>query len=85
MKEVAIAVYGREFNESVIGYVEELFNYLRQKEVEVYIYAPFYDFLKRQCTFPYTFHEFHSHRDLPGTLRSCSASEGTGRCFPPLH
>lgn len=78
MKEVAIAVYGREFNESVIGYVEELFNYLRQKEVEVYIYAPFYDFLKRQCTFPYTFHEFHSHRDLPGDTAFMLSLGGDG-------
>lgn len=65
MKEVAIAVYGREFNASVIGYVKELFAYLRRKNVRVYIYSDFYDFLRRQSTLDYSFDEFHSHKELP--------------------
>lgn len=78
MKEVAIAVYGREFNESVIGYVKELFAYLDQKKVQVYIYADFYAFLKRQCTIERQFHEFHSHLDLPKDVAFMLSLGGDG-------
>lgn len=78
MKEVAIAVYGREFNASVIGYVRELFAYLREKNVQVYIYAEFYAFLKHQSTIAYQVHEFHSHHDLPKDIAFMLSLGGDG-------
>lgn len=41
-----IAVYGREFQPSVIPYVQQLFDFLSARGVECWIYKPFHEFLE---------------------------------------
>ncbi len=41
-----IAVYGREFQPSVIPYVQQLFDFLASRGVACWIYQPFHDFLE---------------------------------------
>ena len=78
MKELSIAVYGREFNQSVIGYVIELFTYLREKNVQVYIHQDFHSFLKRLCKLDFTFKKFKSHKDLPSDIAFMLSLGGDG-------
>ncbi|MEI5984185.1 MULTISPECIES: NAD kinase [Sphingobacterium] len=78
MKELAIAVYGREFNQSVIGYVVELFSYLRERNVQVYIYHDFHSFLKKLCKVDFKFKKFRSHKDLPKDISFMLSLGGDG-------
>lgn len=47
MKKLKIAIYGREFHQSVLPYVQELFDFFRTESVELAIYHPFHEFLAR--------------------------------------
>lgn len=78
MKELAIAVYGREFNQSVIGYVVELFSYLRERNVQVYIYSDFHNFLKKLCKVDFKFKKFKSYKDLPKDISFMLSLGGDG-------
>lgn len=59
-----IGVYGREFNNTVIPYVQQVFDCLVAFEVEVVIYHDFYDFLKDKLFLPKAFNAFKTHEDL---------------------
>lgn len=65
MSQTHIAIYGRVFNASVNPYVEQLFDYLQQKDVKISIHQDFYDFLKTICLCPEGLHTFHSYQDFP--------------------
>lgn len=64
MKKTPIAIYGREFNHSVIPYVEFLFDFLNRNKVEISIYEPFYQFLKPHINFHSHCSTYSSHDDL---------------------
>lgn len=42
-----IAFYGKSFGEEAIAYVQQLFSKLELLEIKLFIYKPFYDFLKK--------------------------------------
>ena len=65
MNPTRIAIYGRVFNSSVNPFVEDLFDYLRTKQAEIYIHKEFYDFLKTIGSCPMDLRIFHSHEDFP--------------------
>ncbi len=78
MNKTAIAVYGREFNQSVLGYVLELFSYLRNKQVTVYIYQDFHTFLNNNFNLDFEFQKFKSHEDLPSNIAFMLSLGGDG-------
>ena len=53
-----IGVYGRQFNNTVIPYVQQVFDCLVEKNVEVLVYQDFYDFLKDKLFLPKKFSSF---------------------------
>lgn len=59
-----IGVYGRQFNNTVIPYIQQVFDCLVEWDVEVLIYQDFYDFLKDKLFLPHTFNSFKTHQDL---------------------
>lgn len=65
MDRQSIAIYGREFNESVIPFVRELFEYLDNKPLNIYIYKEFYTFLKKKINCPDKYLIYSSNEDLP--------------------
>ncbi|MCY4779565.1 NAD kinase [Sphingobacterium sp. UT-1RO-CII-1] len=65
MKKRTIAIYGREFNPSVIPYVQQLFSYLKDKEVAIYIHADFYKFLQTKIKCADDLLLYYNYRDLP--------------------
>lgn len=65
-----IAIYGREFQPSVIPHVKHLFEYLVDKNIEIWVYDPFHEFLISQfeCAFNFstytTYQEIKDHIDI---------------------
>lgn len=59
-----IGVYGRQFNHTVIPYIQQVFDCLVEWNVEVFIYQDFYDFLKDKLFLPKEFNSFQTHQDL---------------------
>jgi NAD+ kinase len=61
-----IAVYGREFQSSVIPYVQHLFDSLIARNTELWIYGDFYTFLQQQqLVFPQQLHTYATKKQLP--------------------
>ncbi len=59
-----IGVYGRQFNNTVIPYVQQVFDCLVDWDVEVLIYQDFHDFLKDKLFLPKAFNSFKTHDEL---------------------
>lgn len=59
-----IGVYGRQFNNTVIPYVQQVFDCLVACGADVVIYHDFYDFLKDKLFLPKEFNAFTKHNDL---------------------
>lgn len=78
MQKKSIAIYGRAFNSSVVPYVEQLFSYLIEKDIVVYIHSDFYDFLKAQFNCPDTFSRYYDHDDLPQDILFLLSLGGDG-------
>src|SRR5690606_39405840 len=78
MQQKSIAIYGRAFNSSVVPYVEQLFSYLKEKDITIYIYSDFYDFLKEQLDCPDTFLRYYNHHDLPQDISFLLSLGGDG-------
>jgi len=78
MQETSIAIYGRAFNSSVVPSVEQLFSYLKEKDITIYIYSDFYDFLKEQFDCPNNFLRYYSHQDLPEDISFLLSLGGDG-------
>lgn len=65
MAHRAIAIYGRQFNETVIPFVHELFTYLEDKNTSMYIHCDFLPFLKNQISNLKNYPTFSSVNELP--------------------
>lgn len=78
MSSIAIAVYGRAFNASVNTFVEELFTFLAEKEIDIYLYEDFYTFLKAHISCPDGLKTFTSYADLPTHINFMLSLGGDG-------
>jgi len=59
-----IAIYGREFNNSVLPYVQEVFNVLNDIKMPVFVYKKYLNFIKDKIKLPEHIKSFHSHEEL---------------------
>lgn len=73
-----IAVYGREFQPSVIPYVQSLFDFLQQKGVQCWIYRDFNDFLTPHVSGLSAFNTFQVKDELPEDVRLMLSLGGDG-------
>ncbi|GGH26302.1 NAD kinase [Sphingobacterium alkalisoli] len=78
MNSIAIAIYGRAFNTSVNTFVEELFTFLTEKEIDIYVYDEFYTFLKAHVSCPSDLKTFTSYTDLPTHITFMLSLGGDG-------
>lgn len=78
MHKNSIAIYGRAFNASVVPYVEQLFAYLKNKDIRIYIHADFYNSLKQQYDCSSDFLMYHNHEDLPQDIMFLLSLGGDG-------
>lgn len=59
-----IAIYGREFNNSVLPYVQEVFNVLDQYKTPILVYKKYLDFIKDKIKLPAHIIAFTEHTEL---------------------
>jgi len=78
MQRHSIAIYGREFNASVLPYVEHLFAYLKEKNALVYIHSDFCGFLKDRIDLPEGALPYGRHGDLPVDISFLLSLGGDG-------
>lgn len=63
-----IAIYGRQFNDTVLPYVQQVFNALTQHQVDIYVYKDLDDFLSGKITITGPYHTFTRHQPLKGLI-----------------
>ncbi|MCL4637687.1 MULTISPECIES: NAD kinase [Olivibacter] len=73
-----IAIYGREFQNAVIQYVQALFDLLAAEDIEIWVYQPFNEFLADKIAWRKETHSFYSYTDLPGDTRFMLSLGGDG-------
>lgn len=59
-----IAIYGRDFNDSVLPFVQEVFDALAVHQIEVYVYLKFYNYIKNKVTLPKNVITFSGYNEL---------------------
>ena len=59
-----IAIYGRDFNDSVLPFVQEVFNALAENDITILIYQRFNNFIKNKITIPANVSVFVNHQEL---------------------
>lgn len=59
-----IAIYGRVFNDSVLPFVQEVFDILAQHQIEVIIFSKFHGFIHKKINLPVNLQIFSSHQEL---------------------
>ncbi|HEY0771621.1 MAG TPA: NAD kinase [Sphingobacteriaceae bacterium] len=73
-----IAVYGREFNNSVLPYVQQVFDCLASENIEPYVSDTFNHFIAGKVFFPKKFHIFKSPTELKGEVDMMLSLGGDG-------
>lgn len=73
-----IAIYGRQFNNSVLPYVQQVFDCLAKHNVEVFVYDKYSHFINNRIFFPNTFSIFTTHEDLVGIIDVMLSLGGDG-------
>ncbi|ACU03205.1 NAD kinase [Pedobacter heparinus] len=79
-----IAIYGREFNNSVLPYVQEVFNVLEQYKSPILVYKKYLDFIKDKIKLPDHIKVFSSHTELPGQTDVLVSLGGDGTLLDTL-
>ena len=59
-----IAIYGRDFNDSVLPFVQEVFNALTENDITILIYQRFNNFIKNKIAIPADVSVFVNHQEL---------------------
>lgn len=73
-----IAIYGREFQPSVIAHVKHLFKYLVGKKVDIWVYDPFYKFLTTQFECGFNFLTYHTYEEIKDNIDVMLSLGGDG-------
>lgn len=79
-----IAIYGREFNNSVLPYVQEVFNVLEQEQIPILVYKKYLDFIKDKIKLPSHVETFSKHADLLGRTDVLLSLGGDGTMLDTL-
>ncbi|TKC05674.1 NAD kinase [Pedobacter polaris] len=59
-----IAIYGRDFNDSVLPFVQQVFNALSLYKIEIVVFSKFHNFIKNKVTLPPDTATFSGHQEL---------------------
>jgi len=73
-----IGIYGRDFNNTVLPYIQQVFDCLIQSKAEVYVYDKFYTFISDKLFLPQQFQTFSTQTDLKNTLNVLVSLGGDG-------
>ncbi len=75
---MVIGIYGRQFNNSVLPYVQQVFDCLVECNVEVLVYEDFFEFVKDKLFLPKQFGIFSTHVDLKSKVDVMISLGGDG-------
>ncbi|MCW8309875.1 NAD kinase [Sphingobacterium thalpophilum] len=73
-----IAIYGREFQPSVIAHVKHLFGYLVTQNVDIWVYEPFYKFLTTQFECGFEFPTYCRYEEIKDNIDIMLSLGGDG-------
>lgn len=73
-----IAIYGREFQPTVSHYVNQLFDLLDEKNVEIWVFDEFNEFLKNSYSISQNSKTFTTLKDLPSDIKFMLSLGGDG-------
>ena len=59
-----IAIYGRDFNDNVLPFVQQVIDTLDSTKIEIAIYRKFFSFVEKKLVLPENLTTFDSHQDL---------------------
>lgn len=59
-----IAIYGRDFNDTVLPYVQEVFDHLAEQSIQPVLYSKFKTSLHGKIKLPSNTIIFHNHAEL---------------------
>lgn len=79
-----IAIYGREFNNSVLPYVQEVFNVLDQYKTPILVYKKYLDFIKDKIKLSDHITAFTKHEELIGYTDVLVSLGGDGTLLDTL-
>lgn len=79
-----IAIYGRQFNDSVLPYVQQVFTHLEQHKVDIYIYTDLNDHLSGKINLPEGHKIFKKDDNLKGLIDVCITLGGDGTMLDTL-
>ncbi|MFK8038606.1 MAG: NAD kinase [Crocinitomicaceae bacterium] len=80
-----IAIYGRNFQDSFIPFIQDLFNTLNLYSWECAIYEPFYHFLKERLVIGDKVSLYKSHTDLDKSTDVLISIGGDGTFLETIH
>jgi NAD+ kinase len=73
-----IAIYGREFNNTALPYVQQVFDCLIQFGIEPFVYDKFSQFISGKVYFPKKLQIYRSHNDIKGQVDVMVSLGGDG-------
>ncbi|MBC7914254.1 MAG: NAD kinase [Pyrinomonadaceae bacterium] len=73
-----IAIYGREFSNTALPYVQQVFDCLMEFGVEPYVYDKFSQFISGKVYFPKKLQIYRNHNDLKGQVDVMISLGGDG-------
>lgn len=73
-----IAIYGREFNNTALPFVQQVFDCIREFGIEPYIYDKFNQFISGKVFFPKKLQIYRNHHDLKGQVDVLISLGGDG-------
>ncbi|KAA8475889.1 NAD+ kinase [Arcticibacter tournemirensis] len=73
-----IAIYGREFSNTTLPFVQEVFDCLRKFDIELYIYEKFNKFISGRIYFPRKLWVFKDHHEIKGLVDVMISLGGDG-------
>lgn len=78
------AIYGREFNNSVLPYVQEVFNVLGESKAPILVSKDYLDFIKDKIKLPDGIVVFNNHTELVGQADVLISLGGDGTLLDTL-
>lgn len=79
-----IAIYGRDFNHTVLPYVQEVFNHLAAMQIRPIVYARFKSSLQGKINLPENLSVFHNHTELQANADALLSLGGDGTLLDTL-
>lgn len=79
-----IAIYGREFNNSVLPFVQEVFTVLEQYDTPILVYKKYLNFISNKIKLPDHIVTFHDHKELVGKTNALISLGGDGTLLDTL-